>query len=187
MNKNEVRERMLEALSTLPEKERKEQDENIMEKLRGISELKASKCIFAYIGIDYEIRTEKIIEAMLFEGKTVCVPLCHGKGRMDAIKITSMSELSPGRYGIPEPPKDGEKVIPSEIDAILVPGVAFDEKGKRLGRGGGYYDRFMECAENAVKIALCREVNLLSCVPCEEHDQSVDIVVTEKRIIRKEN
>ena len=185
MNKKEVREKMLEILTALPEKDRKVQDESIMEKLGKIAELNDAKCVFAYIGTDHEIRTEKIIEAMLSEGKTVCVPLCYGKGQMDAIRIESVSDLSPGRYGIPEPSENGEKVNPSDIDAIIVPGVAFDEKGKRLGRGGGYYDRFMEKTGNAVKIALCREINLLEAVPCEEHDRSVDIVLTENRIIRK--
>ncbi len=185
MNKKEVREKILSALCCLPEKDREVQDESIMGKLQKLPELQSAKCVFAYIGTDYEIRTGKIIESMLSEGKKVCVPLCYGKGRMDAIRIKSMSELLPGRYGIPEPSAGGEKISPSGIDAIIVPGVAFDEAGNRLGRGGGYYDRFMEGAKNAAKIALCREMSLLSEVPYEEHDQSVDIIVTENRVIRK--
>lgn len=185
MNKEETRKRILAILEDVPEKERQIQDESIALKIAELPELCSAECVFAYIGIGYEIRTTEIIEKLLCEGKKVCVPLCYGKGRMDAVKITSLSDLHLGRYDIPEPSEDGEKVSPSEIDVIIVPGVAFDKEGRRLGRGGGYYDRFMSSAVNAKKIALCREVNLIDEVPCEAHDEKVDIIVTEKRIIRK--
>lgn len=185
MNKKEIRKQMLSILESIPENERKNQDESIALKIGELPELCDAECFFAYIGIGYEIKTTKIIEKLLREGKCVCVPLCYGSGKMDAIKITSLDDLHPGRYGIPEPPANGEKASPSNIDAIIVPGVAFDKEGRRLGRGGGYYDRFMESAINAKKIALCREINLIDEVPCEEHDESVDIIVTEKKVIRK--
>ncbi|MBQ6846003.1 MAG: 5-formyltetrahydrofolate cyclo-ligase [Oscillospiraceae bacterium] len=185
MNKKEVREKMLSLLSCIDEEVRREQDESIADKVKKMPELCNAECIFAYIGTGYEIETREIVANMLDDGKRVCVPLCYGKGEMDAIEIKSLSELSPGRYGIPEPPNNGEKVNPKDISAIIVPGVAFDKKGNRLGRGGGYYDRFMQKTENAVKVALCREINLIDKVPCEEHDQTVDIIATEKRVIRR--
>ena len=103
---------------------------------------------------------------------------------MEAHRINSKDELKPGRYGIPEPDKDSDCTEITDIDFIIVPGVAFGEDGSRLGRGGGYYDRFMTLAKNAKKVALCREISLEKTVPCEKHDQFVDIVVTEKRIIK---
>lgn len=185
MNKKETREKMLSLLSSLDEDIRKKQDKSIADKMGKMPELCDAECVFAYIGTGHEIETREIVEHLLESGKRICVPLCHGKGEMDAIEIKSLSELSPGRYGIPEPAHNGKKINPEEISAIIVPGVAFDKGGKRLGRGGGYYDRFMKKAENAVRIALCREINLIDKVPFEEHDQSVDIIVTEKKIVRK--
>ncbi len=184
MNKAEFRKRMLEKLSSPDNTLSVKDTEKIYESFLSLSEYAAAKRVFAYVGVGNEIQTMGLIDKMLADGKEVCVPLCFGKGQMDARRISSEKDLSSGRYGIPEPAATLPVVAPEELELIIVPGVAFGEDGTRLGRGGGYYDRFLSRAENAARIALARELNTEKTVPCEEHDEKVDIIVTEARVIK---
>ena len=186
MNKAELRRAVLERNAALGKEEKHLSDKAIAERLAELSEYKNAKCAFVYIGVGDEVLTDRITEKLFASGCRVCVPFCHGKGIMNAVEISSKEELVPGKYNIPEP-RDRTRVIsPESLELVIVPGVAFGEDGSRLGRGGGYYDRFLKNAENAVKIALCREINLKKTVPREEHDEFVDIIVTEKRVLRTE-
>ena len=184
MNKAEFRKLMLARVAEVSDDEKKASDEAIATAFFEQEEYADAKMVFAYIGVGDEVSTGKIVDRLLKEGKRLCVPLCHGGGRMDAIEIRSRDELVPGRYNIPEPANKEECIPPEEIDLVIVPGVAFGENGTRLGRGGGYYDRFLQAAKNASRIALAREVNVEKSVPCEAHDECVDKIVTETRVIK---
>ena len=186
MNKQELRCAVFEKNAALGEQEKKLSDKAIAERLLALREYENANCIFTYIGVGDEVMTDAITENLFSEGKRVCVPFCHGKGIMDAVEISSKEELVPGKYNIPEPCDISHTVAPESLDLVIVPGVAFGEDGSRLGRGGGYYDRFLKACSNAKKIALCREINIRETVPREKHDEFVDIIVTEKRVIRKE-
>lgn len=175
---------MLARNSALDDETRRASDEKIYKGFTSLPEYKSAGRVFAYISVGNEVSTDAITDKLLADGKEVYVPLCHGKGEMDARRISSKSDLKPGRYGIPEPEEDAEKTEPCDIDLIIVPGAAFGEDGSRLGRGGGYYDRFLKCAANAKKIALAREINIEKAVPQESHDESVDIIVTDLRTIK---
>ncbi len=167
------------------EKERKEKDLEIFNRFFSLKPEK-HKEVFVYVSCGSEVETSGIIKRFLEHSSKVYVPLCHGKGKMEAKRIFSLSDLSPGRYGIPEPEASAEGCEPSELSLIVVPGLCFGEDLTRLGRGAGYYDRFLEKAENAISIALCREENIRKTVPCDEHDRKVDMIITEKRVIRSE-
>ena len=186
MNKAELRSAVCERNASLSGKEKRVSDKAIAEKLLELPEYKDANCIFVYIGVGDEVLTDEITENLFAAGKRVCVPFCHGKGIMDAVEISSEEDLVPGKYNIPEPRDRTKTVSPEKLDLVIVPGVAFGKDGSRLGRGGGYYDRFLKNAKNAKKIALCREINLKKTVPREEHDEFVDIIVTEKRVIKAE-
>lgn len=183
MTKSELRALSKERNAALSSGERAEIDDRIKEKFLSLPIKKGEK-VFIYISFEDETETRGITEELLRRGVLVYVPLCHGKGEMDAVQITSISELSAGMYGIPEPPRSALKISPSGLSLIVVPGVAFGKDRSRLGRGAGYYDRFIEKAENAKTVALCREINLYETVPCEAHDRSVDVIITEDRMIR---
>lgn len=184
MNKKEMRELMRARVSEIPEEKRFHEDTAIYENTMSLSEWTLAGNVFVYVGIGCEVSTGVLIEKLISDGKRVCVPLCRGKGEMDAVYISSPDALRPGRYGIPEPQECGEKALPEELDIIIVPGVAFGLDGTRLGRGAGYYDRFLSRAEKAKKIALCREAALEESVPTEPHDEKVDIIVSERRIVK---
>lgn len=94
--------------------------------------------------------------------------------------VPALERLTTGRFGIREPDPDAAvQVLPDEGDTILVPGLAFDRRGGRLGRGGGFYDRFLERWPNAFRVGVAFSSQLIESVPCEAHDVRVDAVVTE--------
>ncbi len=136
--------------------------------------------VMAYSAIPPEINIAPILEAVLSRGKTLLLPRCEAEGVMTARKITDLSQLIPGAYGIPEPKSETEVFPQGEIDLILVPGLAFDGRGHRLGRGKGYYDRFLR-GKRGKTMGICR--CLVPEVPVEDHDIIMDAVITEDKII----
>lgn len=162
-----------------------ENSEKISEKLHNLKEFQQANRILFYVSYNGEVDTHSILKKMLSSKKKVFVPLSNQKDHTLSIsELRDFSDLTPGTYGILEPKKG--KIRPSSIhniDIVLVPGVAFDTYGHRLGQGGGYYDWFLS-QSTAVSIALSFELQLVKEIPVESHDQSVDIIITEKQVIR---
>lgn len=140
-------------------------------------------CIFAYVSTPQEIDTRALLREALAAGKTVCVPLCGAAGEMTARQITSLDELRPGAHGIDEPSDTMREILPEEIDLVLVPALACDKQGYRLGYGGGYYDRFL-CRTGAVRMALCAEKRLVESLPHTALDQRCHWIITERQVLR---
>lgn len=147
------------------------------EKIVAYPQYKDAKCVFAFISVGKEAPTEDFIRKALADGKRVCVPLCYEGGIMEAKEITSLSDLVPGMYGIPEPGRDAPTVRADLIDFALVPGLSFDSEGGRLGKGAGYYDRFL-AETKAFTLGLCPAQNAVDRVPMEPWDIHVDAVLT---------
>lgn len=126
----------------------------------------ALRC-FCYVSGKDECCTLPILRYCLENGIPLAVPLCEGRGMMTARILTNLSQLSAGRYGIMEPPHDAPVMDGPAV--TIVPGLAFDREGYRLGRGGGYYDRWLK--DNACHtVGLCRPERLFECLPREEWD-----------------
>lgn len=132
----------------------------------------------AYCAIAPEPDITPVLQEILKQGKTLLLPKCESSGIMTARIINDLAELTPGAFGIKEPPEESTVFPPEEIDLILVPGLAFDRKCHRLGRGKGYYDRFLS-GQRTMGICLC----LLPAIPVEEHDKPMDAVMTENEIL----
>lgn len=139
--------------------------------------------IFCFVGTRWEIPTDEIIDEALVSGRRVAVPLCGAPGEMTARVITSRGELVSGAYGILEPSADAAEIRPEEIDLVLVPCLSCSEDGRRLGKGGGYYDRFLERSLGD-KMMLCPSVMIDPGIPTEPHDVVIPVVVTEHGVIR---
>lgn len=135
-----------------------------------------AKTIFCYVSEMGEPPTDVIIRRAMDSGKRVCVPRCFPGGIMEAAVITSVSQLSPGILGIMAPSPECPVVPPNEIDIILVPGLAFDATGGRLGRGGGYYDRYM-ANYHGKSVGLCQIGARVDEVPTQPWDCKVDNVI----------
>ncbi len=158
-------------------------DLNIRQTLESLPEFKAAKNIFCFVSMSDEVDTWRLINDMLSMGKHVSVPLVTDakKGLLEAVRLRSLKELALGAFGIPTVRDDLRKVVPPEkLDFIVVPGSAFDTAGHRLGLGGGYYDRFMQRAVNAKRVAVTYQCQMSEWIPVEEFDECVDIVVTEE-------
>lgn len=171
----------------LPEEIRKK-SQNIHAHLHAVPQVEQAGHIFSYLHFRSEVETLELVKNFLQTGKKVSIPLCHTREhRLDAIEITDLEkELAPGNWGIPEPLPQfhhSRKIDPSVIDVILMPGAVFDQNGGRFGYGGGFYDRFVSAIPAAVRIALAFELQLVEKLPLEPHDELVDYIVTEKRII----
>lgn len=134
--------------------------------------------VFFYVGEGFEVATREAMEQRLRRGGGVCVPLCRSRGRMTARRIESLGALAPGRFGLPEPPEDAPVV--ERPAAVIVPGLAFSPEGARLGRGGGYYDRWLEAHPDVRSIGLCYEAFLMP-LPEEGYDRRVREILTERR------
>lgn len=145
------------------------------------SYLQAS-CVFCYVSTPQEIDTHELLCRTLADGKALCVPLCGARGVMTARRIRSLDELREGKYGIPEPDAAAEEIPPEQIGLIIIPALACDMQGYRLGYGGGYYDRFLSHA-NAVRMALCAEARLLPVLPREPFDERCDYIITERQVL----
>lgn len=178
--KKEMRAEIRLKAQRIDEEARIKSDKLIINNLLSLEDVNNANTIFCFVGIGNEVSTTSFIEIMLQRGKRIAVPLCIGKGIMQAKLIKSMSELSPGLYNIPEPSKEAETILPSEIDLAVLPCVTCDKSCNRLGQGGGYYDRYL--TGDFKKIAVCRETLMAEKVPIEDFDKPVDSVITESNL-----
>lgn len=146
-----------------------------------------ARTVMVYVAFRHEVETAGIIARGLEEGKRVAIPVC----KKDPLRLIPSElkeypgDLAPGTWGILEPRADTFRpMAPQEIDLVLVPGVAFDEMGNRLGYGAGYYDRFLrDLKPGAVTAALAYELQIRKDICPEVHDQPVQLVITEERVI----
>lgn len=157
-----------------------------MEKnLRAIPAFAGARTLLLYVSKDSEAPTLPLIARLLFEGRRVALPKTHVREkRMELFRVRSPDDLRPSSFGIPEPdPSSCEPCAPSSIGAAVIPGVAFDLSGHRLGHGLGFYDRFLP-ALSCPLIGLAYDAQITDALPAEKHDVALNYVVTEKRVLR---
>ena len=142
---------------------------------------KSADTVCTFISAFKEPDTVEIIKRLLGDGKKVVVPVTDTNNTTLILSyIENMADLKKGAFGILEP-TTVKPARESDIDAVLVPGLAFDKNGGRMGFGKGYYDRFLEKTD-AVKIALCYDFQLSDQIPTEPHDVPMDIIITESGV-----
>lgn len=135
-----------------------------------------------YSPINNEVATDQIFAAAKELGKQVFYPRVVGED-LEFIEVCAVNKLVPGAFGIAEPVAGGKKTV-GELDLIVVPGVAFDLGGHRLGYGCGFYDRQLAGkSTETITVGLCFEIQLCDRLPTEAHDQALDCIATETRFI----
>ncbi len=177
MDKKALRAEILAKLKNMTEDERTRSDDEIYNKIVNLSEFCAAKVIFLYISVGDEADTKRIFDYALKSGKRVCIPKCEAFGKMHAVEVFGKEDLIPDKFGIPSAREGTPTVLPEDIDFVIAPGVAFDLNGRRLGRGGGYYDRFLG-ELSAFTVGICHPCQLVSSLEIEDHDIPVNLVVT---------
>ena len=180
----------LRARDKLSLSELKKKSEAIHERFLQLIESIPNQTIFIYVSFRSEVDTITLIGKLLASGRIVTVPLVSMASKsMRAVRlIDPEKDLVPGYFGILEPKEDivSERMVdPSTIDIVVMPGSAFDLRGGRLGYGGGFYDRFLvkKISSWANRIALSFELQIHDQVPQQAHDQPVDFIISEERII----
>ena len=134
-----------------------------------------AKSLYGYMSYNQEVRTLPILEQALRDGKRIAIPKCCGK-EMRFIWMEDLSQTALSGFGIPEPVSD-EPIADDPHALVLMPGVAFDKAGHRIGYGGGYYDKFLAAEPEHPTVALCYDFQLLEQLETEEFDIPVDLVL----------
>lgn len=178
MNKSDLRNEIKSRISSLSGEYIRTAGSQIENRVINSGLYKSSKTLFVYVSTKAEPPTLGIIAHALKSGKTVFVPKCFGKGIMKAARIESLDDLSEGAFGISEPKNCKNTLGAENIDLAIVPCLCACRDGRRLGHGGGYYDRFLE-KNDSLKMCLCFEKLLCEDIPTDEHDIIMDYIVTE--------
>ncbi|WP_136807141.1 5-formyltetrahydrofolate cyclo-ligase [Desulfosediminicola flagellatus] len=186
---NQLRKDILATRNNLSPEELQEKSKAIGNRLLELPEIVKSKSIFLYVSFRSEVETMSLLKTLIESGKTVSVPITYVKERrLDAIHITDPeNQLVPGYCDIPEPDKSirvSNIVEPETIDSVILPGSVFDERCGRFGYGGGFYDRFVSKIPKACRIGLAFDLQIVKLAPLQDHDELLDYVITETRIIR---
>ena len=175
MDKKELR-------STIRARKRAMTEEEIVSRSEALGRLftqsdayKNANTIYGYLPYNQEVRTVPMLEQALRDGKQVAVPKCYGD-EMRFIYMEDLSKVEKGYANIPEPIADGP-IADDETALVLMPGLAFDPQGHRIGYGGGFYDKFLSREPNHPTLALCYEFQMLPHLETEEHDIPVDTVL----------
>jgi 5-formyltetrahydrofolate cyclo-ligase len=189
-DKKSVRERLKSFRLSLSEKEVSAKSSQIQKLLFSLPEFQRAKTICFYVAKGNEVQTECMIKESIKQGKHVLVPITDKKsGRLVLSELSDYdAELEPGAFGVLEPKPACRRIVPAtQVELIIVPGVAYDLRGHRLGHGKGYYDRFLRGVSSlgtgVLFIGLAYESQVLDKIPCGPSDVVVHKIVTEKRVI----
>lgn len=185
--KNTVRKEVLESRKAMSSQDLKSKSDSICSYLLESDFYKNSSVIMAYIDFRNEVQTESLIKKALSDGKKIVIPISvvDTKQLILSELIDYDGELESGAYGILEPKQEFvRETDPQTVDLVLIPGVAFDSKGYRIGYGAGYYDRFLERVRpDVAKVALGFDLQMVADAYPDDHDFPVDSVITESGII----
>ncbi len=182
--KKELRRRILEQRNNMLPEEVREKSKQIQDIFCDTLYYQSSRTIMTYVDFQNEVETKSMISRALNEGKVIAVPLCGPNVSLVPVKIESLDNLEPGTKGILEPKKI-DTIDAKKLDLVLMPGVAFDRSCNRVGYGLAYYDRFLtQLSPATMIIALAYDFQVVESLPIEEHDQKVNLIITEKGIIR---
>ncbi len=187
--KDEIRDKIVKTLAPLTENEVEEKTRRIENRLFEFANFLEANIVLLYINSTSEVNSREILKRCFDYNKIVILPAFDTtKYEMKLMKVDNLdTDLTLGPRGILEPDSSRCNVAPIEcIDIAIIPGVAFDEKGGRIGSGDGYYDRLIpKLSITTRKVALAFESQIIPIVHMESHDRYVDIIITEKRIIYK--
>lgn len=181
--KRDLRKFMKEKRAALSKEEALQKDQAIHNKLLASSILEQAEKILIYLSFDHEIDTRPLIDRWIEEKRQVYVPVMEPETRtIYPVRIfKDYRNLPKNYYGIQEPKLDKASILEvDQLDLVIVPGLAFDKRGNRLGYGGGYYDRFIpKLSETAKTVALCYGFQMVEEVPVDPFDQKVQLILTE--------
>ena len=182
-SKTEYRNFYKNVRNSLSEDAFKNKSRIIFNNVISLNEVLNAKTVFVYLSYGREVATDNLIDFLFSENNNILVPKCNvSKETMIPVKISSMSELVSGSYGIREPLDDAQ--YKSKIDLAIIPGIAFDIYGNRIGHGKGYYDKFLQ-DEKILKLGLCYSDCLSETeLPHYDNDLPMDYIITDREVLK---
>ena len=185
MDKKQARAEIKRRLRAMTAEEKARKSREICGRVIQLPEFGRARAVMLFASMPDEVDTRLLFEESFAEGKRVASPKCViGERMIHPVVVRSMGDLAPGAYGILEP-TGGETIPVEEIDFVLVPGYGFDRAGNRLGKGAGYYDKFMsQRGFRATRCAVTFAAQILEEVPHDDRDIPVHILVTEDETLR---
>lgn len=181
LSKKELRSAMYDRLHCLTEAEKNSASAAVCARLMAHPAYARARRIMAFLNMPDEVSLDALMAQAIADGKEVYVPVCVSRTDIEAARLERLEQAVVGAYGIRTAPEDSPHIAASDLDVILVPGLAFDEKGGRLGHGAAYYDRFLSGKGEAAAIAAAWDVQIVPEVPMEAHDVIMTEIVTDKR------
>ena len=179
-DKGSLRKHFLKLLKEQNKEERLRKSRLIAEQFWELPAIQKARSILFYASMPGEVDTLLMIEKAIFKGKRVSLPIVeHHQRELIPTLISSMEDVHKGTYGNAEPHFDPDKALAlKDIDAVIVPGLAFDRQNNRLGRGAGYYDRFLSTLpKNVTTVGLAFDFQLTDCLPSEAHDMRLQQII----------
>ena len=175
MNKTELRKMIREKKRAMTETQIRTASEKLCRMFAETEQYRKATTVYGYLSYNQEVRTLPLLEKALADGKRVAVPKVYGD-QMRFIYITDLTLVEKGYAGIPEPVAD-EPIADDPTALVLMPGLAFDPRGHRIGYGGGFYDKFLAAEPNHPTVALCYDFQMLPELKTDDYDIPVDVVL----------
>ncbi len=185
MDKSKLRKEIIEKRNLLDENTVKSASKTIVKTLQSLPDLKQAKIVLSYMPYGKEVDIRPLNQWILNQGKVLCLPRVINKTEMEARAVNDISQgLLKSGFGVLEPTYDNELIDTDKIELILVPGLAFDKTGNRMGHGNGYYDRFLaSCSTNTILIGIAYAFQVFDSIPFDKYDVKVNKLITEKFIL----
>lgn len=184
--KDALRRTMRRLRKELGAAERERFDRGILDQMRTLEEYCAARRVMVYLSLPEEADTWGIARELLSRGAEVAAPVTGaGPGEMEAHRVESLERVRRGRFGMPEPFPGSVPMPPEAFDLVVVPGLAFSKDGKRIGYGGGYYDRYLpRLSAEAATVGLAYGFQVVPAIPGEPHDIPLRAIVTPEGVLR---
>ena len=175
MDKKELRRQIRELKRAMTSEQIDAASARLGELFLNCPQYKEAKTIYGYLPYNQEVRTVPMLEQAMRDGKRIAVPKCYGD-EMRFIYMDDLSKVEKGYANIPEPIAD-DPVADDKTALVLMPGMAFTKDGKRMGYGGGFYDKFLAAEPDHPTVALCYDFQMVEDLPTEDYDIPVDCVL----------
>jgi len=186
LDKAQIRKELLSKRDNIPPVVRGVKNRMVLERMLSLDEFRNAGTIFFFASFRTEVDTTEMIKSSLESGKCALLPkVDKERHELQLYEIRDFGELAPGYMGIPEPPVSENQMSINDADIVIIPGAGFDASGNRIGYGGGYYDRLLSGLQKDIPvIAPAYEEQVVDSIPSEPHDIRVQMIVTDRRVIR---
>lgn len=181
--KRELRARMRSVRAVLPASAREERSRAAAERVRELAEYVAAQTIIGFSAIQKEVDPAELLASARESGKRIGLPRVVGD-LLELHEFRDLSELREGAFGVLEPAASAPVILPSEVDLVIVPGLAFDARGHRLGYGRGFYDRLLPQMPKAFRLGFAYDFQVVMELPDDAHDIPMHAVATDQRVLR---